>query len=148
MCRIDSAVQDVLQQCSLESSAVGSLYLGSLCLWVSRVAQSIECLATDRAIRGSISGRGERIFPLVSVFRSVVRPTQPLVHWVQRVKRDLGATLTTHPHLVPRSRMVGAIPLTLGGRMGSSGRAFLFVPVILNISHFVIHLQIQRYADC
>jgi hypothetical protein len=60
--------------------------------------------------RGSIPGRGWRIFPLASVSRPALRPTQPPVQWVpgvlsSRVKRGRGVTLTTHPHLVPRSRM-------------------------------------------
>jgi hypothetical protein len=59
--------------------------------------------------RGSIPGRGERNFPLAFVSRPALRPTQPPVQWVPGVlspgvKRDRGVTLTTHPHLVPRSR--------------------------------------------
>jgi hypothetical protein len=42
--------------------------------------------------------------------RPTLRPTQPPVQWVlgvlsQAVKRGRGVMLTTHPHLVPRSRM-------------------------------------------
>jgi hypothetical protein len=33
--------------------------------------------------RGSIPGRGERIFPLASVSTSDPRPTQPPVQWVR-----------------------------------------------------------------
>jgi hypothetical protein len=32
--------------------------------------------------RGSIPGRGERIFPLTSVSRPALKPTQPPVQWV------------------------------------------------------------------
>jgi hypothetical protein len=79
---------------------------------VSRVTQSVQCLAT-----GWTTGRsrfdpqqGQRIFPLASVSRPTLRPTQPPVQWVPRVvspgvKRGRGVTLTTHHHLVPRSRM-------------------------------------------
>jgi hypothetical protein len=60
--------------------------------------------------RGSIPGRGERIFPLASVSRPALRPTQPPVQgipWVLSsvLERGQGVTLTTHPHLVPRSWM-------------------------------------------
>jgi hypothetical protein len=54
--------------------------------------------------------QGQRIFPLTSVSRPVLGPTQTPVQWVPGVlspgiKRGRGVTLTTHPHLVPRSRM-------------------------------------------
>jgi hypothetical protein len=52
----------------------------------------------------------QRIFPLTSVSRPALGPTQPPVQWVPRVlspglKRGRVVTLITHPHLVPRSRM-------------------------------------------
>jgi hypothetical protein len=58
----------------------------------------------------SIPGRGERTFPLASVFRPALGPTQPPVQWVLEVispgvKRGRGVTLTTHSILVPRSKM-------------------------------------------
>jgi hypothetical protein len=67
--------------------------------------------------RGSIPGRSERIFPLASVSRPALRPTQPPVQWVPGVlslgvERGQDVMQTTHPHLVPRSKMrdlVGAI---------------------------------------
>jgi hypothetical protein len=48
---------------------------------------------------------GKRIFPLVSVSRPALGPTQPPVPGVLSpgVKRGRGVTLTTHPHLVPMS---------------------------------------------
>jgi hypothetical protein len=63
----------------------------------------------DRAI-GVRSPAGQRIFPLTSVSRPAPSPTQPPVQWVPGVlssgQSAVGAlTLTTHPHLVPRSRM-------------------------------------------
>jgi hypothetical protein len=80
-------------------------------IYVRRVAQYSVWLRAGRpGDRGSIPGRGEMIFPPASVSRPALGPTQPLVQWVPGVlspgvKRDRGVTLTTHPHLVPRSRM-------------------------------------------
>jgi hypothetical protein len=60
--------------------------------------------------RSSIHGREERIFPVASVSRPPLGCTQPPVQWVPGVlspglKRGRGVTLTTHPHIMPRSRM-------------------------------------------
>jgi len=53
---------------------------------------------------------GKRIFPLASVSRPALGPTQLPVQWVlgvisPGVKRGRGVTLTTHPHPEPRSWM-------------------------------------------
>jgi hypothetical protein len=61
----------------------------------------------DRAIEVRSPGRGERVFPIVSVSRPALRPTQPPVQWVPGVlspglKFGRGVTLTTKPHLVSR----------------------------------------------
>jgi hypothetical protein len=63
----------------------------------------------DRAI-GVRSPAGAEIFPLASVSRPALGPTQPPVQWLPGVlspgvKRGPGVMLTTHPHLVPRSLM-------------------------------------------
>jgi hypothetical protein len=63
-----------------------------------------------RSGRPGDPGRGKMIFPLAFVSRSALGPIQPPVQWVPGVlskglKHGRGATLTTHPHLVLRSRM-------------------------------------------
>jgi hypothetical protein len=60
--------------------------------------------------RGSISGRGERIFLLASVSIPTLGPTQSPVQWVPgdpfpRVKARPGRDADHSPHLVPGSRM-------------------------------------------
>jgi hypothetical protein len=66
----------------------------------------------DRAIgrSGFDPRQGQRSFPLASMSRPALGPTQPPVQWVLEVlspgvKGGRGVMLTTHPHLVPRSRM-------------------------------------------
>jgi hypothetical protein len=80
---------------------------------VSPVAQSVWCLAG----LGWTTGRSRfdprqrrKDFPLASVSKPALGPTQPPVQWVPgvlspRQKRGGGVTMTTHRHLVPRSRM-------------------------------------------
>jgi hypothetical protein len=82
-------------------------------LFVSRVAQLVQRLAT-----GWKTGRSwldslqrQRISPLTSVSRPALEPIQIPVQCVPEVlspglKRGRGVTLTTHPHLVPISRMI------------------------------------------
>jgi len=55
-------------------------------LFVSRVAQYSVWLRAGRpGDRGSIPGKGQRIFPLISVSRPALGPTQPPVQWVPGV---------------------------------------------------------------
>jgi hypothetical protein len=65
-----------------------------------------------------------KIFPLSSVSRQALGSTQPPVQWVKvihspGVKRGRGVTLTTHPLVVPRSRMSrsNTFPLRLHRRV-------------------------------
>jgi hypothetical protein len=63
----------------------------------------------DRAIEVRFWA-GERNFPVASVSRPALGPTQSPVQWVPGVlspllKRGRGVALTTHPYPVPWSRM-------------------------------------------
>jgi hypothetical protein len=71
---------------------------------------SVSIVSGRPGDRGSIPGRGEKTFPVSSVSRPAMRPTQPPVQWVPGIlspglKRGRGVSLTTHPHLVPKSIM-------------------------------------------
>jgi hypothetical protein len=65
--------------------------------------RSLDSVVSDYALdRGSIPGRGERIFLLAYVSRPALRPTQLPVQWVPGVlspgvKHGRGVTLTIHP---------------------------------------------------
>jgi hypothetical protein len=86
-----------------------------------------------------ISCRGKRIFPAATVTRPAVGPTQPPIQWVLRVlfpglKRGRGVTLTTHPHLVPRSRMSTSYIFSLPSAfMECGGTALAFNPCIRHL---------------
>jgi hypothetical protein len=74
------------------------------CIMVSRVAQSVQCLATGWTIGRSRFDPRQRqmIFPLASVSIPALGPTQPPMQWVSGVispgvKRGRGVTVTTHP---------------------------------------------------
>jgi hypothetical protein len=59
---------------------------------------------------GFRSRQRQKDFSLVSVSRPALELTQPPVQWVPGIlspglNRGRGVTLTTHPHLVPRSRV-------------------------------------------
>jgi hypothetical protein len=76
------------------------------------VAQSVSCLAMDWTTGLSRFDPWQRkeIFPLASMSRPALGPTQPPVQWVPvvllpEVKHSWGMMLTTYPQLVLRSRM-------------------------------------------
>jgi hypothetical protein len=83
------------------------------------VAQSVQCLTTDwmtgvwspaEAINFSSSLFPDQLWGLPSLPSNVYWGSFPLS---QEVKHSQGMTLTTHPHLVPRSRMTRKTPLSL-----------------------------------
>jgi hypothetical protein len=68
------------------------------------LAQAVQCLTTGWTTgrSGFDPRQGQRIFPLASMSRPALGPTQPPVQWVLEVlspglKRGRGVTLTTHP---------------------------------------------------
>jgi hypothetical protein len=103
--------------------------------WGSRVSSGSivsDYGLDDRAIEVN-PRQGQRIFPLSSVSRPALGPTQPPVQWVPEVlspglKRGRGVALTTHPHLVPRCRMSRSYtPLPPSAFMACSGTALAVV---------------------
>jgi len=68
-----------------------------------------------RKVRSSKSGRGKRFFSSPKSPRPALGPIQPPVQWDTGVcfggQRGRGVNLTTHLHLVPRSRMSGIMSL-------------------------------------
>jgi hypothetical protein len=89
---------------------------------VAGLAQSVSDYRLDDRAIGVRSWRGQRIFPLASESRPALGPTQPPV-LSPGVKARPG--LTTHPHLVPRSRMSRSYipPLPPSASMACSGTA-------------------------
>jgi hypothetical protein len=84
-------------------------------MWVGNTGcpakSSTKGLGVPRNRRRKVVTLRQRIFLLVPASRPALRPTQPPINWVPGVlspgvKRGRSVTLTTHPHLVPRSRMI------------------------------------------
>jgi hypothetical protein len=84
---------------------------------------------------GSIPGRSKRIFPLASVSRPALGPTQPPVQWVLGVKCGRGVTLTTH-HLVSRTWM---------SRSYTSSHPCASIAVLWDCFTLCIHTYIHIY---
>jgi hypothetical protein len=102
----------------------------------------------------------QRIFPLNSVSRRALISTQHPIQWVPGVlfpgvKRGRGVTLTTHPHLVPRSRMSRShTPFPPSAPMECSGNCFTFTfywfrPYVVIISSLLMHAscKVETYTE-
>jgi hypothetical protein len=90
-----------------------SVIIFSYMLMVSRVAQSVQCLTTDWTTgRSGFDPRQRRKDFSSSLCVQTGSEAHPTSYTLRTggpfhggVKRGRGVTLTTHPHLVPRSRM-------------------------------------------
>jgi hypothetical protein len=92
----------------------------------------IPCSVWLQVGRPGNRGRGERIFPVASVSRPALGPTNPPVQCVLGVlspglKCSWGVTLTTHPYLVPRSRLSRSYTSSTPKRLYGSGTALGFL---------------------
>jgi hypothetical protein len=91
-----------------------------------------------------LSRQGQMIFPLASVSRPALGPTQPPVQWVPGVlspglKCGRGVTLTTHPHLVSRSRIsrsyIFSTLVTFIALVGQLSFFYVFIICEISSSH-------------
>jgi hypothetical protein len=78
----------------------------------AEVAQSVQCLIADWTT-GVRYAAEQIIFPVLSVSRLVLRPTEPPVQWVSGIlspglNGGRGVTLTIHSHVVPRKGMISS----------------------------------------
>jgi hypothetical protein len=91
------------------------------------------------------------IFPLASVSRPALGPTQTPVQWVPAVlspglKRGRAVTLTTHPCLVPRSRMSSSYTsCPPGSIVACSGTALAFGSKIYDVIMIHILVYLTKY---
>jgi hypothetical protein len=123
------------RQVLITSCVHKSLY--TMQIWIKKLyfrSQYSVCLRAGRlGDRGSIPGRGERIFPssLCVQTCSEAHPafcTMGTGGPFPGVRRGPGVTLTTHPHLVPRSRMSRSyISSPPSVSMAFSGTAFSYI---------------------
>jgi hypothetical protein len=107
-------VSYIIKCCNLIFSCIYNVFVFSYIIIVthcSRSRGSSVSIVSDYGLdnRGLITDR-QRIFLLASASRPALGPNQTPVQWVPGVlslgvKHGWGVTLTTHPHLVLRSRM-------------------------------------------
>jgi hypothetical protein len=75
-----------------------------LLLQPSKQTKTSNLISDTNVVYPVLHRQRERIHPLASVSRPALGPTQPPV-LSPGVKRGRGVTLTTHPNVVPRTRM-------------------------------------------
>jgi hypothetical protein len=100
----------------------------------SWVVQSV-CLTTNWTTGRSGFDHRQRIFLLISVSKPALRPTKPPVQWYRRSfplgKARPGIMLTTHPHLVPKSRMSRSYTSSSpSATVACSGTALLYCQIM------------------
>jgi hypothetical protein len=118
LCSIKSVMHDSCIILELDCSLLKNKFVSGCSLNGAGVAQSVQCLT--------------RIFPLTCVQTgSGAHPASCTMGTggpFPGAKRGRGVTLTTHPHLVPRSRMSRRYtPLPSNATMAGSGTALLFL---------------------
>jgi hypothetical protein len=96
--------------------------------------------------RDSILARDKGFFPLASVSRPALRPTQPPVQWVPGVlspglKRGRRVTLITHPQIVPRSSMTTNYTSFPPWRLHGVAGHFYFKLLAHDHSHLTMSMQ-------
>jgi hypothetical protein len=107
--------------------------------------------------RGSIPGRGKRIFPLASVSRPALGPTQPPIQWLPgvlspAVKRGRVVMLTTHHNLLPMSWMSRSYTFPLCATIDMLWDCFTFNSYLFTVFYPchnspLLHVRLIRYCD-
>jgi hypothetical protein len=100
------------------------------------VAQSVKCLTTEWM--SGIQSLTAKDFTCSLCIQT--RPTQSPLQWVPGVKHGRGVTLTTHPHLVPRSRLSRSyLPSAPWYQCGGNGQLYVLLYgacLVLIMSYF------------
>jgi hypothetical protein len=107
-----------------------------------REAQTVWSVTTDWMT--SVQSLAEaKDFSLAPLSRPDLRPTQPPIQWVLGVRRIWGVTLTTHLHLVLRSRMSRySIPSSPWCLHGIARQLYFYILFILNVGIDIMTFRI------